>query len=119
MMNEFKKLIILTVIIVAFFIFLIPENKVYILLVLVLVPSILIYLLKIKKYSLKMFHIAFLGIIMIQWLTLAYFSIYGLIYTNKLLFYFSLGIFLLHLANFIYSYIRRDEYLKSKLYKIY
>lgn len=119
MKNDVRNFVIIILSSIGFFIvYLIPGNKRYLLLVLIMLPSILTYLFRIKNYNSKIFYMAFLGIIMVQWLILIYFYLFEVIYANDLLFYLSIAAFIFYILNILYYYPRRGKYSKPICYLI-
>ncbi len=95
-----------------FFEYLSSGNELYIFVILAMFITILIFIVRIKDYSSKVFYRTFLGIVLLQGLTLTYLYIFEPFYRKELLFYVAAVIFTFLIILFIYYYIKRGKYSK-------
>jgi hypothetical protein len=115
MKKEVKNIVAIIIFLMIFLIFSIHDNQ-YFLFFLIFFPYFLIYLFRIKNYSSKLFYTNFMGIILIQWLTLIYFFVIGMINLNDPVFYLAILGFILQILNLGYFYYYRKEYSHSIWY---
>ncbi|MEL7669118.1 hypothetical protein [Methanobacterium sp.] len=70
--------------------------------------------LALKKYvNMSIYYSAFLGVIILQGLTMAYAYVFTPVYTTETSFYIYLGIYILFVISFVYAFIHRQEYLNK------
>ncbi|MBP1945718.1 hypothetical protein J2743_001061 [Methanobacterium petrolearium] len=65
-----------------------------------------------KDYSISLYYLGFLGIIIFQGLILTYIYLFLPFYRTNLLFYGMFGIFIIYILYFAYYYPRRYKYRK-------